>query len=321
MKIIPFIIVLTAGAAGLYFSHAPKEGINPILGDTSYIEMFHSDVPENMNEQEQIRIHLAYVEHLLKKKDVSSLSLELQQKRKKAINLLRNYWRKGEFPSNYDYPNERKPCFRDKKDRICAVGYLVQQTGNEDLVKEIEASENYSTIYEMTNPELITWVEQSGLTLKECAMIQPTYWAPIETDPDYIPTGYGIASASISGIGLSTSLFSLGNLKNPQKNGWIIPSIGIASGVSQITLGAVNYNREFASDPWGINQYPVIHKRHQNLSLFNIGFGTFSTVFNTYALIQQLRGKKKRTDLSWNVFGYQSPSNNVTVGFNLVKRF
>ena len=318
MKIVPFLIVIVAGIAGLYFTQ-PADGINPILGDESYHEQFGKKVPDNFNEQERIQIHLAYVERLLTKKDVSHLSSKLQENRKKAISLLHTYWQNGEFPSNYDYPGKRKPCFRDKNDQICAVGYLVQQTGNEDLVKSIEATENYSTIYEMTNSELLTWVEQSGLTLKECAMIQPTYGTPISSDLDYVPTGFAIASSSLTGISLSTSLISLGNLQTPQKNGWIVPSIGMASGISQITLGAIHYNRSFAIDSW--TWYPIIHKRHQNLSMFNIALGTFSTAFNTYALIQQLRGKKKRKGLSWNVVGYQTPSKEFTIGFNLIKRF
>lgn len=320
MKIIPFIIVIVAGIAGLYFTQSSEVGVNPVLGDESYHTMYGTEVPSNLNEQKRIQIHLAYVEQLLIKKDVSHLSTKLQINRKKAIDLLRNYWRNSEFPSNYDYPGERKPCFRDKNNQICAVGYLVQQTGHEDLVKSIEATENYSTIHEMTNSELMTWVDQSGLTLEECAMIQPTYGGYVESDSDYVPTGYAISSSAISGIGLSTSLISLGNLKTSTKNGWIIPSIGIASGVGQITLGALNYNRTFPSNSW-INTPPPIHKRHQNLSMFNIAFGTFSTAFNAYALIQQIRGKKTRSDLSWNVFGYQSPSNDLTLGFNLVKRF
>ncbi|MDG1330988.1 MAG: hypothetical protein P8P74_01555 [Crocinitomicaceae bacterium] len=318
MKIIPFLIVIAAGVAGLYFTQPSEDGINPILGNESYEVTFGAAIPSDLNEKERIQIHLAYVENLLLEQDVSHLSKELQENRKIAINLLSNYWRNGEFPSNYDYPNQRKPCFRDKNNQICAVGYLVQQTGNEDLVASIEASENYATIYEMTNPELIKWVEQSGLTLKECAMIQPTYGSPIYYDENYVPPGYAISSSAISGIGLSTSLISMSNLKKPSKGGWIAPTIGMASGVSQITLGAINYNRQYI-DPWTWSG--SVNKRNQNLSMFNIAFGTFSTAFNTYALIQQIRGKKTRSDLSWNVFGYQSPNNDISVGFNLVKRF
>jgi hypothetical protein len=151
-------------------------------------------------------------------------------------------------------------------------------------------------------------------------MIQPAYEAPLESNPDYIPTGYAISSSALSGIGLSTSLISLGNLNNSQQNGWIAPSIGMVSGISQITLGAINYNREFPVNYW-LSYTDQIHKRHQNLSMFNIAFGTFTTAFNGYAFIQQLRGKKSRSDLSWNVYGYQSPSSEVTLGFHLVKRF
>lgn len=320
MKIIPFIIVIAAGVAGLYFTQQPTTEINPVLGDESYHAMYGAEVPSDLSEQKRIRIHLAYVEQLLSRKDVSHLSPTLRENRRKAITLLNKYWRKGEFPSNYDYPGERKPCFRDKHDQICAVGYLVQQTGHEDVVKSIEATENYSTIYEMTNPELLEWVKLSGLTLEECAMIQPTYNSYYVPNPDYIPADYAISSSALTGIGFSTSLISMVNLKTPSKNGWIAPTIGIASGVGQITLGALNYNRNNCSNDWYC-YYPTVQKRHQNLSMFNIAFGTFTTAFNTYALIQQIRGKKKRNDLSWNVFGYQSPSKDVTLGFNLIKRF
>lgn len=321
MKIIPFLIIIIAGITGLYFSVPTAPGINPIIGDESYQTLYSSEVPEDIDEQKRIRIHLSYVEQLLRKKDVSHLSADFQEKRKTAIELLRAYWQAGEFPSNYDYPGERKPCFRDKDNQICAVGYLVQQTGNEELVKSIESTENYATIYEMTNSDLMVWIKQSGLTLKECAMIQPTYGGFPPTDPDYIPPGYAISSSAITGIGVTTSLISMISLKTPQKNGWIAPSIGIASGVSQVTLGAFNYNRTFPSGNW-INPYPAeVYTRHQSLSMFNIAFGTFTAAFNTYALIQQFRGKKIRSNLSWNVYGFQSPNDKVTLGFNLIKRF
>jgi len=319
MKIIPLLIAISAGIAGFYFTRPTEAGVNPILGDESYEVTFGTPVPDDINEKERIQIHLSYVEQLLLKKDVSHLPEELRIKRIEAIKLLNTYWKNGEFPSNYDYPNERKPCFRDKNDQICAVGYLVQQTGHEDLVAEIESTENYATIHEMTNPELIKWVKQSGLTLNECAMIQPTYGYPGPTyDENYVPKGYAISSSALSGLSLSTSLINLSNLKTSQKNGWILPSIGMASGISQITLGSIHYNRNYSSY-WG--WYGGTSVRNQNVSMFNIAFGTFTTAFNTYALIQQIRGKKKRSDLSWNVFGYQSPNKEVAVGFNLVKRF
>jgi hypothetical protein len=320
MKTLSFIIILIAGITGFFLPVEPIQGVNPILGDKSYHQLYHSEVPKNFTEQKRIQIHLAYVENLLMQADVSRLSPELRKNRSEAIALLHAYWKKGEFPSNYDYLGERKPCFRDKNDRICAVGYLVQQTGNELLVEAIEATQNYATIYEMTNADLSKWVATSGLTLKECAMIQPTYSTPPENDPNYIPTAYALSSSAISGIGLSTTLISMGNLKTPTKFGWITPAVGITAGISQLTIGAINYNRQFPNDAWGWGS-SSIYKRHQNLSMFNVGFGTLTTALNSYALFQQLRGKKKRTDLSWNVYGFQSPKKDYSFGFNLIKQF
>lgn len=319
MKILPFIIALSAGIVGLYFSQPSTDEINPVLGNESYEVLFGENVPSDLDEQTRIRIHLAYVEQLLRKKDLSHLSPELQSKRAHAISLLHTYWQNGQFPSNYDYPNERKPCFRDKNNQICAVGYLVQQTGNEALVREIESTENYATIYEMTNQQLLEWVKQSGLTLEECAMIQPTYGSQMPLyNEKYVPAGYAISSSALSGIGLSTSLISMSNLKTPQQHGWVVPSIGIASGISQVTLGSIQYNRGYPSY-WGY--YYGTNVRNQNVSMFNIAFGTFTTAFNTYALVQQLRHRKHRKDISFNVYGFQTPSNEINVGFHLTKTF
>ena len=95
MKAIPFLIVIAAGIAGLYLNRPSQDVINPVLGNQSYEVTFGTEVPSDLNEKERIQIHLAYVEQLLLKKDVSHLSPELRKNRKKAIDLLNRYWRNG----------------------------------------------------------------------------------------------------------------------------------------------------------------------------------------------------------------------------------
>ena len=55
--------------------------------------------------------------------------------------------------------------------------------------------------------------------------------------------------------------------------------------------------------------------------MMDIGVGTLSAAFNTYALIRAVKGRKKRSDLSWNVFGYRnSQTQQVAMGFTLRKQ-
>lgn len=322
---IPLFIILLGFVLHPITSSTIQNEVNPVIGDESYTFATGHKFDKKVSEQQRIRIHLAYVEQKLRNQPTDHLSADLKKKRTIALDWLNTYWRAGEFPSNYDYPGTRKPCFRDKEQQICAVGYLVQQSGREDLVREIEKTMNYATIYEMDNEALAKWVAQSGLTLEECAMIQPTYNfpqpepepSPILTDPDYVPAGYSITSASLSGLSAAMSATSIIQLRNGKSN-WITPALGIGSGVSQIVMGSVYYNKDYSTTT---NVYGTVYKRNQNLSMMNIGIGTFTAALNTYALIRTIQGKKKRTDLSWNVFGYQDRSSKYTVGFNLVKQF
>jgi hypothetical protein len=221
-----------------------------------------------------------------------------------------------------DYPNERKPCFRDRNGNICAVGYLVDETGNSSLVDDIEREQNYDYIFDIESAELAEWVAESGLSNEECAMIQPTYgYQPITNDPNYLRPSYAISSAALAGTGLAVTLLSMSQLNSPGRGRWIIPAVGAASGISQIVLGSIYYRRSnYHSLCWDWS-CPPISERSQNLSLLNIGIGTFSTALNTFALVRQLRSQKKHKSISWNMYGYQTSTEDYAIGLNFIKRF
>jgi hypothetical protein len=92
----------------------------------------------------------------------------------------------------YDHLNERSPCFIDKHGNICAVGYLVEHTVGREVADKINSSYKYTLIKVMKLPELAQWVLKSGLTLNECAMIQPSYTPPIPPTANHIEPSYGI---------------------------------------------------------------------------------------------------------------------------------
>src|SRR5438876_2576218 len=101
-----------------------SDAVNSVIGDISYIAKFGRLPNRGTNEALRIKTHLQFVEEQLRSKNVSFLSESLQKRRSEMLNLLQEYLENGVFPSNYDYKNERRPCFIDQNRNICAVGYL-----------------------------------------------------------------------------------------------------------------------------------------------------------------------------------------------------
>lgn len=155
---------------------ASHYSINSVLGDASFVAAFGRLPSHAVDEDLRIVIHLEYVERLLRGRDVHVLPWPLQQERLRNIEHLRAYRMHRIFPRNHDYPGERRPCFIDRDGRICAVGYLVEQSAGRDVAKRINSTFQYARIREMQSPDLQSWLAGSGLTLEEAAMIQPEYW-------------------------------------------------------------------------------------------------------------------------------------------------
>ncbi len=144
-----------------------------------------------LSEQQLEQFHLQQTELLLRSRDISHLSPALKKQRAKNLDILYSYWQKGLFPVN-DMHEGRQPYFIDKYNTYCAVGYLIQQTGADDVAKEIAATQNYSYLEDITHPKLMNWVAHSGLSLEELALIQLPYFgqAPCyATEMHYNNTG------------------------------------------------------------------------------------------------------------------------------------
>ena len=154
------------------FNHS--NAVNALIGDRGYYakhgKLPDADIPEN----EKISAHLAYVEKTLRTRSVKHLSKNQQLSRASLLNHLRDYRQAGVFPTNYDC-DERRPCFIDHNGNICAVGYLVEKSVGRQVAEGINERFQYAYLWEMEDENLSHWQSQSGFTLRELAMIQPTY--------------------------------------------------------------------------------------------------------------------------------------------------
>ncbi|TAE32814.1 MAG: hypothetical protein EAZ92_01180 [Candidatus Kapaibacterium sp.] len=149
--------------------------VNAVIGDISYLKTFGTLPTAKANEQVRLRTHLAYVERLLRSAHIDHLSTSQKAKRAFLLDRLHEYWVAGQFPKNLDYTNERRPCFIDRYGNICAVGYWVAIDEGWEVAELINAKAKYAYVHSMKIIELDDWVNQSGLSKLECAMIQPGY--------------------------------------------------------------------------------------------------------------------------------------------------
>lgn len=287
------------------------QSVNMVIGDISFSETYGTLPNTETDENLRLQTHLRYVEKLLRSKDVQNLTIEQQENRRKMLDLLKEYWTAGVFPGNYDYPDQRIPCFIDKHGKICAVGYLIEQTAGRKAAEEINSKYKYEYLLAMNDPTVDSWIESSGLTKEECAMIQPAY-GPTPAD-SYVTTTYGVSTSVLGGLNLSLNTIN-GIQISRGAGSRVVPILGIISGAGQIALGAFNYPEEQMT--WGGT---FVNPAQRNLSLINIGLGTSTLILSSWNLLTNRKPQEK--SLTWNIYSFQAPDNNAGVGLTVTKRF
>lgn len=125
-------------------------------------------------EDERIRNHLRNTEITMKTKDCSQLTNELKKAREEKIKMLHEYWMAGNFPTNTKFPQRRLPHIKDEFGVPCAMAYIIEQSGDKKLVKELEKINNVY-IKDVNEGPLIDWINKSGITKEEACQIQPNY--------------------------------------------------------------------------------------------------------------------------------------------------
>jgi len=65
--------------------------------------------------------------------------------------------------------------FIDDANTACAVGYIMQGTGNEALAEYIAETQNNAYVKQMEGENIFEWAKNYGFTADELAWIQPAY--------------------------------------------------------------------------------------------------------------------------------------------------
>jgi hypothetical protein len=291
--------------------------VNVVIGDVSFVETFGRLPDENTDEHLRIQTHLAFVETLMSRKNVDLLNQSQQVNRQRIIQLLHDYRLAGQFPVNEAFP-ERRPCFIDRYGNICAVGYLVEKTLGRQVAEQINSEHQYDYIADMNEEILINWAEERGLTLEECAMIQPGY-VPAPRDQDAVEqslkTGYGITSGILGGINVA---FTISNTRISSKAGSKrLALIGIVAGAAQVAYGVIKVRRD--GYLYKTNELPtrISYKANNNLSYINIAAGTATLITSTinFTINRKLRSGKNCVQL----YSYPGVNDKLNIGLVLAR--
>jgi antitoxin component YwqK of YwqJK toxin-antitoxin module len=142
------------------------------------------------SDKEYIQTHLKNVLVVLRSNPTENLNAQQLQSRTHLIDVLAAYREAGIFPKNL-YRRERLPVFIDEFNTHCAVGFLMRETGHENLAQRIAAADNYVWVKDIHDPELLVWQNASGFTVEELKLIQGAYDSYME-NAFFLPNKYEI---------------------------------------------------------------------------------------------------------------------------------
>ncbi|MCC3152442.1 hypothetical protein Q3A66_05840 [Hymenobacter sp. BT770] len=299
--------------------------VNTLVGNAGYVAATGQQPTASTNDDARVQAHLAYAERLLRQRTAAGLSPTLAQRRAHVLDLLHSYWTAGVFPRNYDYPGERRPCFIDRDGRLCAVGFLIAETAGRPVAERINKAHQYDLIADMRTPALAEWVQTSGLTKQECALIQPTYGYPVPgaSTQTVVPvaTRYAVGTAVWSGFNtmLGVANASQFNLSGVSRG---VAYVGLLSGAGQVLMGAFNMPAD--ETPYygiGWNPYPaagISHAPERTVSTINIGAGTATVALSTWNLLHH-RSMAKASRTAVGVVNF--PGHSGGTGLSLTHRF
>jgi hypothetical protein len=157
--------------------------LNPFWKDRNVKDEILNQIAPIKTDVDLIQFHLRLVETELRKIDCNHLTVNQKKNRLQALEILSQYWQKGQFPIN-SFHGQRTPYFIDKYGTACAVGHMIISTGYGELAKKVSRKNNYAYIKQLHYFELGQWANKFGFTIDELAWIQPTY-----LDPTYGDTG------------------------------------------------------------------------------------------------------------------------------------
>lgn len=311
-------------------SSSDGESINAVIGDRSFLHAFGEKPSEKVPDQIRIKTHLQYVDRILSNRPVDHLNEEQRNNRLHHLKNLREYYQAGIFPHNDGHPNSRRPTFISIDGHICAVGYLIEKSLGREIVEKINQQYKYAFIQNIDHPLFSKWVESSGFTIRELAMIQPQYGPRIieevEKNQNNIGLSYGIGSSVLTGANV---LYHTNKPNEP----WLFTErtsnhlFGLAAGSASILMGALNVqSTQHFEEPIytpssdvclgmycpQMRKVTVTNDSRRTVSFVNMGVGLFTVLRAGYHLINEPEERENRSSAtSFGLTHLELPSTDI----------
>jgi hypothetical protein len=200
-------------------------------------------------EQVRIQRHLEKAEAFMRQNDaMRTILLTPSQKlaRETQVKRLAQYRERGVFPRNHHALGALPtPIFRDKDGTLCAMGYLVWESGQHVIVNDVAQGRNLGYLHEIaTDARLTEWLAENGLTLEEAARIQPTYCHENNSCDRSIDQGTGFLIAFVTAHSLLS--IPVNELIHDRYTRNFRGNWGIASGflTKAAGIGVLSYGKE-----------------------------------------------------------------------------
>jgi hypothetical protein len=233
-------------------------------------------------EQWRIQEQIERVERDLRDADVSQLSPAQQAARARNLDRLHTYHLQGVFPINDRFHHMRVPFFRDSRGTLCAMAYLIEQSGNGDFVDAVARTQNTAYIEELKeNPTLQAWLHENGLSVLDAARIQPTY--NFEDDKTAYTSDWSINSTvvmtGVSGSSLFLNRRHVGGNKGRNRG-----LFGIIAGGLTLVLGITHLGDK--------------NSDNQGMAIWNTVLGAATLGLGTVRYQQARQSRERMASLS-----------------------
>ena len=199
-------------------------------------------------------------EFWMRNRKTSHLEPNQKSNRSKVLGLLREYWKKGEFPINTTH-KKKIPQIKDQNGTLCALAYILQNLGKQQLVKEIAQQNNYVYVDDVPDKHPLNYaIKENGFTKKEAAEIQPFYCnCELLANQSLI---FGSASSFISaiiaiaGLAMSVVVYRF-SARNFQRFAIIFGIIGISIGGAWFAMEAPDSYLRMFDYPGTMGTYSI----------------------------------------------------------------
>ncbi|HET6681875.1 MAG TPA: hypothetical protein VFG84_11780 [Gemmatimonadaceae bacterium] len=271
----------------------------------------------------RVRAHLARVETELRSADVSRLSPAQRTARSHHIDVLHDYREAGVFPHNHTAAKDYTPVFVDEHGTHCAVGFLIAESGRDDIVSRIASTRNHATVPELADdPALVAWLDASGLSLAEATRIQPAYnlppWSVVE--PSRSRTSDDYATGSMVATGLGGGMIAWNLLTDRSAEGSRLPgALGVGVGMAEIALGGIGLALDDRDDR-DIKGGHILINFAVGLASTALGFRTLLTDPAPPSETSPVAQRAKREDVAWRVSPWR-PAGEGGAGLMVTVRF